>query len=315
MNNASRTNIACPFLGLRDDADSSLAFPSNSNYCYRSQLGSPVQYNHQAEFCLSEKHHECPLFLRGSQQAEITSRHLRVPRRYGSKTKFRRNLAIALGALIVVFALGWGIMRQRAPFLGLEQIPQPVSESAFPTATATPTRPPTMTASLASPTLTPTPTLHVPFFESVTVTQTPTRTVTPLPTLYISKHQLDLPIGTERKFIIHRISSGERLEPYAEKHKTNVAAIMAINYYLYLTNPVWSDALLIIPIGFADVSGLPVFSAYQVKEDERGVNFEYLARKFKVSLADFKNYNGINAADDRPLVGDLYLAPLPRRIP
>lgn len=105
------------------------------------------------------------------------------------------------------------------------------------------------------------------------------------------------------------------MEPYAEKYNTRIEAIIAINYYLYLTNPVWGDALAVIPIDFTDVSGMPVMTIYRVKEDERGENFEYLARKFKVALADFKSYNGITTPDERPLVGDLYLIPQPRRVP
>ena len=313
MNNANRTNIICPFLGLIDDPDSLLAFPAERHNCYHSQPSVAIRLTHQGEFCLSEKHRDCSTFL--NQQTASLQSPFHTPYRRRGNT-FRKNLAITLGVLIIIFALGWGIMRQGAPSLAIEKTTQTIPVSAEPTGTNTP--PPTMV--LTSPTATNTPlppmtvlTSHPTITPTRTNTPLPPMTVTPLPNL--SKHQLDVPIGTERKFIIHRILSGETLDLYAEKYKTSVDAIIAINYYLRLTNRVGSEALTVIPIGFTDVSGLPVFVVYQVNERERGVDFEHLAQKFKVGLADFKNYNGITTVDERPQVGDLYLRPMFRRIP
>ncbi len=131
----------------------------------------------------------------------------------------------------------------------------------------------------------------------------------------MSKHRLDTPIGTDRKFIIHRLAKYESLDPYLEKYNTSMQAVSALNYYLYLVNPARRDILIVFPINFTDVSGMSVLVIYQLKESERGVNFEYLAGRFHVDLEALKYYNGVTDAGERPLVGDYYLLPLKRLIP
>jgi len=58
----------CPFLGLRDDADTANEFASRGNYCYHAQPVAGVQTNHQSEFCLTARHVHCPVFQRSELQ-------------------------------------------------------------------------------------------------------------------------------------------------------------------------------------------------------------------------------------------------------
>jgi hypothetical protein len=316
MNNASHIQI-CPFLGLRDDATSSLAFPSDSNYCYRSQPIAVVCFTHQEEACLGGKYHECPVFLR--EQAGSLPSHLRAHQKRKSAGKSKnsntrqRNIIAALAAIIVVFIIfAWEIYNHKS---NLTKVSAPtISITAPSSATNTNTPEPTITPSPLPPTETPTPTLHIPFFGSITVTPSLTSSPTTTPTKVERKHALDVAVGTDHKFIIHRIEAGDFLDPYAEKYNTSVDAIKSINYYLYLDNPVRNDTLVIFPIGIVDVSGLYVLGIYKIEEADRGSSFEYLARKLKFDLNDFKYYNGI-VSYERPLVGEYYLIPQKRLIP
>lgn len=45
MRNAQYNNRTCPFLGLLDDADTSLDFPSVWNYCHRARPIAPRTLN------------------------------------------------------------------------------------------------------------------------------------------------------------------------------------------------------------------------------------------------------------------------------
>jgi hypothetical protein len=307
MNNLNQVNRTCPSLGLKDDAGSSLAFPSNWNYCHRSRPIASVRLKHQEEFCLGGKYQECPVFL--SQHTVPLPEHIRAPRRRVKRFGYNscRNLVIALIVVIAVLTLGWGIMSQRFLPLAIWRAPQTASASAVSVTTAT----------SVLTTMTRTVTLSVPSSGSVTITGTPTSAVTltrtPTPTSSLIKHRLDIPIGTDYKFVIHRVSEGEKLEQYAAKYNTSVDAIVAVNFNL--RNPVWTDVLVVIPVGFTDVAGLPIFVVYQVKEEERGISIEALANKLRVDPLDLKYYNGMTEAWDRPLVGDLFLVPWPRPAP
>ncbi|MDD2921894.1 MAG: hypothetical protein PHQ36_06360 [Anaerolineales bacterium] len=301
----------CPFLGLEDDADSSLAFPSDSNYCHRSAPISPVKTNYQREFCLSGKHRQCLVFSR--RQIGPLPDHIRAKKNRAGETRkiSQRNIIAVLIALIVIFMLEWQSLTQTKS--------QPPETTATPTLYALPTKTPTQTLAptLPPPTLaaTSTPTLHIPFFGSVTVTSSPTATPSLTPTVFISRHQIDVPIGTDKKFIIHRLAYKENLDPYVEKYNTSIEAVVAINYYLYLTNPVKRDVLIVFPIGFADVSGLPTLAIYQITEKERGINYEDLAWRLRIETSDLKYYNGVTDPNDRPLVGDYFLIPQKRLVP
>jgi hypothetical protein len=332
MKNASpNTNPACPFLGLEDDADSSQAFPSNINYCHRCKPVAPVKLNHQAEFCLNTKHRTCSVFLR-----EETGRlpgHIRAQHSRARKTRWnsKGNIIAIIIALIVIIALALFLLQTRTastqlpaePFHTASRMP-----ANLPTETPTPSL--AITLTLPPPIATGTPTLHIPFFGSFTVTSSPSITPSVVPTEYISRHQLDVPIGTDRKFIIHRLARGESLDPHVQAYNTSVEAVMALNYDLFLANPVKKDVLIVFPFNFSDVSGLHTLKIYQMPEFThninpqgpgaryyRGINYEDLILYLSahIDLNDFKYYNGITEPGDRPLVGDYFLIPQPRLVP
>jgi LysM repeat protein len=148
----------------------------------------------------------------------------------------------------------------------------------------------------------------------VVITETPPST----PTLYRTAtptntpSQLEVLIGTDYKFVIHKVLTGEDLNQYATKYNTSVDAIKAVNYG---QDPIpWVNTLLVIPVDFTDYSRLPSFVIYEVKREEVGISVDDMAKRLRVSPLDLKYYNGWTSPGDRPLVGDLLLVPRPRPI-
>jgi LysM repeat protein len=119
---------------------------------------------------------------------------------------------------------------------------------------------------------------------------------------------LEKPIGTDRKFILHRIKGGETFKKYAETYGTNVAAILAVNYEMQF--PLWPGTIVVIPLDFTDVNGLPRFEPYQIQNPDLTV--ESLARAFEVQSSDLLEYNGISDWEQL-MVGDWIL--IPHRVP
>jgi hypothetical protein len=260
MSNASNINPSCPFLGLVDDVDTSLAFPSVWNNCHRSRPPTAPTLKHQTEFCLNDNYRSCPVFL--IQHIGPLPKHLRAPHNHANtKNSLGRNLALALISLGIVALLTWGLLTEGsfAP-LAFGTATPTASLMPFPTSTDTPL--PTATASLipsatytftasvtgtpptptstwtptSTSTPTPTPTFTATSTSTYTSTPSPTLTWTPTwtptPTVPPSKHQLDMVIGTDYKFIIHQVAGGESLNQYAYKYNTSTATILAVNHNL-----------------------------------------------------------------------------------
>lgn|GEM_PF-1971335 len=147
---------------------------------------------------------------------------------------------------------------------------------------------------------------------SATQTPLPVETVAPTSTSALRKRGLDVPIGDYYQFVIHKTQGAERLEDLAAQYNTSVEALLYLNYNL--TNPTWAAVLVVIPVNFSQVNGLPVFVAYQVTEEERGISANALAEKLRANPFDFRYYNGMQTENERPLVGDWVLVPWTRPV-
>lgn len=55
----------CPHIGLGDDPQSLMAYPSLHNYCYRIEEPKPVKLDYQQHYCLTTEHNRCVVFQRG----------------------------------------------------------------------------------------------------------------------------------------------------------------------------------------------------------------------------------------------------------
>lgn len=278
MNSQGRGNLACPYLGLEEDADTSLAFPSIWNTCHRTHRVVAPSLEHQAGYCLTENHRSCVAFP--AEKATLPLPHrLRAPQRRVNVPV--RTLAFLFIGVLVLAGLGWGLWNQGyISFLGTETPSLTKTVTAIPSASQTAT-------------LTP-----VPVF---TITTAPE----PIPVGDIlSKRQLDQPIGSDYKFVIHRVHEGENMNQYAIKYNTSIDAILTVNYNL--KTPMWVDELVVIPVGFTNVYGLPAFEAYEVPR--ANVTLDVLALSFGVSLKDLRYYNAIDM-DEALQVGDWLLIP------
>ncbi|HET9913023.1 MAG TPA: LysM peptidoglycan-binding domain-containing protein [Anaerolineales bacterium] len=281
MGNAGRGNPACPYLGLDDDADTSLAFPSGWNTCHRGRRAVSPSLEYQSEYCLGENHQKCAVFL--SERGTLPlQHHLRANHnRTGKSGRGYWGLAFLLIGILALVGLGWFFLR---------------SSQSRPTVT----EPPLFTnTALMPPTNTPTSAFtHTPAF-TMTAAQSPISNGAA-----VSKRQLDQPIGSDYKFVIHKVLYGENLGQYASWYNTSVEAILAVSYDL--KTPIWVDAVVIIPVGFTNTYGLPAFEAYEVPRADMSLNV--LALSFGVSLKDLRYYNAIDM-DESLQAGDWLLIP------
>jgi hypothetical protein len=53
----------CPYLGLIDDPETCLAFPTERNSCQRTIPVELISLEHQATYCLTYKYTECPIYM------------------------------------------------------------------------------------------------------------------------------------------------------------------------------------------------------------------------------------------------------------
>lgn len=57
-----RLSPGCPFLGLKEDAETHFSTPSLGNYCHKVDPSEPVNFDHQDRFCLSDDFVQCVVF-------------------------------------------------------------------------------------------------------------------------------------------------------------------------------------------------------------------------------------------------------------
>lgn len=259
----------CPYLGLESDPESYMAFPSAVHRCYRHKRGKMVDMLYQREVCLTSNYETCKIYQKQKQdkQEGIESAESKVdqPEIAVRRVKSMRKILLrTLGIGILLGGLFW--LSQTFSLNTLfSRVPTNISPTSFFVETAPAHEP--------SPGVLPTPTF--------TPLPRPTPSPTVIPTLDISKHALDTPIGSEQKFIIHQARPGESLAFYASVYNTTIESIVAVNYRMLL--PLQEGTLVIIPVDAVSTERLPSFEAYQVTES--------------IILKDLVSQLGVNAAD------------------
>jgi LysM repeat protein len=63
------TTRPCPYVGLTDDPETHLLFPSVRNVCHRARPQAAVRPDYQLAHCLCDGHLDCPIFL-GNKAAQ-----------------------------------------------------------------------------------------------------------------------------------------------------------------------------------------------------------------------------------------------------
>ena len=190
------TAPVCPYLGLLDDPEAHLNYPSFENRCYSTIARESIQLSEQSVFCLGGQYQSCPRYMavHGPPQADSTIEMAPVPIPPAPVTQAATepvplptyvapvpvaqpssgrdwSLAIILGGMLV------GILLCVGAFAGYFSLRALVS-----TLPGTPT-PPVVVVIPVAPSATPTPTItSIPPQESPTITPVTaptTPTVTP----------------------------------------------------------------------------------------------------------------------------------------
>lgn len=52
----------CPHLGIREDKETCLGYPSNWNICHQARPASTIRLEHQRSVCLLPAHKSCRIF-------------------------------------------------------------------------------------------------------------------------------------------------------------------------------------------------------------------------------------------------------------
>jgi LysM repeat protein len=285
----------CPFLGQEDDPQTHTDFSSSRNYCYRTEKPTPILLESQQSYCLTKDYPNCPIYQ------DIS--HLTLPIGVSSDKWVEPDRPISKlvwTAFVVFFLLGvlvisWFIKPNLFLSKRLEPTPIPISKSSIPLAETS------LTDIVPTPTLVLTSTLH----PSATATSTETPTAIPFTPVPLG---LGTPSKTIPQLLIHRIAQGDSLALLASRFGTSVAAIQSVNYFLPV--PLWEGVLVVIPINTIDVSDLPAFEPYQIKERSMSLSDAALALNTTPEL--LSRYNPMDP--NTILVKDSWLI-IPRPFP
>lgn len=288
------TPRVCPHLGLHDDQRTSLAYPSEWNYCFRAHPPSPVRISHQIAACLSPEYAACPVYkakqtaalpvqLRGRSNAPSWRRKL-APKKTG------RLIWLALAVLFLITS--FIAVREFSPgYLSNPFLPILNAYTSF-KATAELNRVPTESPVPATPTQSSSTrivqTQQVP--QSTPVIPTAMATRTPIPKR--CGYTLDTLFGAEPKFTLHQIAIGENLDKLAEINQTTTDAIRSVNFSMPV--PIWENWIVIIPVDVLDVSGLPAFEPYQA--DGTIFSLVDLALALGTDVQSLSKYNAFTEA-------------------
>lgn len=90
----------CPYLGMKDDPTTALQFPSTGNFCHHAKPIAPVKASYQEQYCLTEGHTACPVFL----AAHPVPLPAALAAHAGSLTPGKATRPLAVLAILVLLA-------------------------------------------------------------------------------------------------------------------------------------------------------------------------------------------------------------------
>lgn len=323
----------CPYLGMKNDPTSHMAFPAAFNYCHFCDPSAAVNLKHQGEYCLDQNYTNCEVYISGEGQRLPKSIRMKSASRAGAKQA--PLLWIIIIGVILAGAIFWALRAgikiipsvptpqpaQQTPTLPVDQIvAQTITAiSAMETSqymlSQTPTlEPDSLTPSLTLtvtpfPTLTDTPTSTSTETPTSTITRTPSITPTPSATsTIVPPFSLENPIGGAQKFVIHKVASGENMNFIAEKFNTSVEAIQAVNPAL--PSPIWQETIMVVPLDVTDPAGLPTLASYKVATDQ--ITVEEISDFMLADAQLTRHYNNCEAGQ-KFTIGSWVLIPLPKK--
>jgi hypothetical protein len=254
----------CIYLGLKGDSDTALSYSSPANHCFRTIPVTPIELDHQAEFCLSGKYRLCPLFQGepGRFKKRIRGETGRSKRRFQgwirhAGTWFFPTLILLVSIISLVYFLSQ-VPPDRSPGVILDKTPTSFMES---TRTFLQNSPPSSTIPI------------------IVITSPP----------LLLGHDLEIPIGTQTPLLIHRVKTGESMAIMAKNYNTTEEAITYINFDFSL--PLLPDQVIVIPLNQSEVANLPLFQPFQILDS---LSLQDLVYLFACDLGLLQSYNMVD---------------------
>lgn len=152
----------CPYLGLIDDPETCLAFPTERNSCQRTIPVELISLEHQATYCLTYKYTECPIYM-GEAGPAFSADQARARRsklvRQGCIVIWLVVVMIGIAALLPFLSNYQSSVNSQTSDLNSQNVALPLAESVTPTVIQVQ---PSPTNTPITPTLEPSPTLCFP---------------------------------------------------------------------------------------------------------------------------------------------------------
>jgi len=97
--------ISCPFLGVRDDPNTPMGYPTADNYCYAFKTAKQIDLVTQRRHCLSDCYTECSIYQQKTAAvAKKTSGEFKSAGRF-PRIVNGRTLALAIMLILIVLAV------------------------------------------------------------------------------------------------------------------------------------------------------------------------------------------------------------------
>lgn len=121
---------SCPYIGLKNDLQTTLAYPSARNYCHLCRPAAVPDLAHQGEFCLASRYVECPAFL-AKEVIPMPEDLLYHDHIYSHKRKI--TITLILFVLVLLLLLIFLVFTLKTGAAGKSSVSgsQPVEESSL----------------------------------------------------------------------------------------------------------------------------------------------------------------------------------------
>jgi LysM repeat protein len=220
----------CPYLGLLQDSQTTLSFPSGSNLCYHAKPLASPSLEYQRSVCLKGRRHTlCPVFSR-SELAPLPPEITGSPANKlfsGKPIEKRVLLPILLGILVLVLA-GIGLFWFLNSHGGINAAGSP-TPTASATAMATATLSVTVIPITPNVDLTAIPDTATPFAtaegtETAQTFLTPTRIV-----VTSAPFHTQVPCGSPNTWVVYIVRPGDNLYSISLLFRVTVAQLQQAN--------------------------------------------------------------------------------------
>ena len=273
----------CPFLGVREDADTYSASSDLPNYCHKARPVGPLTIDCQLSVCCTEAFERCPIYT-SEKPRSLPPEWLRHFVHHKKKWNLRKAAAYILPGLVLIALISVLYRDRFSFFLAFASAPSATPTSVPSTATL---------EAVATMGSTSTPTLSLTSSPTVTLGATPSLTLTFTQALPTRGPGLETPFGSPETFVVHRVQEGESLNVIAIHYNTSVAVIKAMNY-IKPGASLWPGAVLVMVPGMTDPAGLPQVTAVLLTSRTSVLD---LAKQYSMDPALLRQYNVLGLGD------------------